>query len=60
MLGPGVNLARVPWGGRNFEYQGEVLTVNVADSTQWILHVMLWLQDPHLAAEMVYQEVRAG
>jgi beta-glucosidase len=23
MLGPGVNLARVPWGGRNFEYQGE-------------------------------------
>jgi beta-glucosidase len=23
MLGPGVNLARVPWGGRNFEYLGE-------------------------------------
>ena len=23
MLGPGVNLARVPWNGRNFEYQGE-------------------------------------
>lgn len=23
MLGPGVNLARVPWGGRNFEYMGE-------------------------------------
>ncbi len=23
MLGPGVNLARLPWNGRNFEYQGE-------------------------------------
>ncbi len=23
MLGPAVNLARVPWGGRTFEYQGE-------------------------------------
>ena len=23
MLGPGVNLARIPWNGRNFEYQGE-------------------------------------
>ena len=23
MLGPGVNLARVPVGGRNFEYMGE-------------------------------------
>jgi beta-glucosidase-like glycosyl hydrolase len=23
MLGPGVNLARVPWNGRNFEDQGE-------------------------------------
>lgn len=23
MLGPGVNLARIPWGGRNFEYLGE-------------------------------------
>jgi beta-glucosidase len=23
MLGPGVNLARVPWNGRNFEYMGE-------------------------------------
>ena len=23
MLGPGVNLARVPWGGRTFEYMGE-------------------------------------
>jgi len=23
MLGPGVNLARVPWGGRTFEYLGE-------------------------------------
>jgi len=23
MLGPGVNLARVPWNGRNVEYQGE-------------------------------------
>jgi len=23
MLGPGVNLARVPWNGRNFEYLGE-------------------------------------
>ena len=23
MLGPGVNLARVPWGGRLYEYLGE-------------------------------------
>lgn len=23
MLGPGVNLARVPWNGRTFEYTGE-------------------------------------
>jgi beta-glucosidase len=32
MLGPGVNLARVPWGGRNFEYLGEdpVLAAHVS------------------------------
>lgn len=34
MLGPGVNLARVPQGGRNFEYLGEdpVLTSELSES----------------------------
>ena len=34
LLGPGTNLARIPWGGRNFEYLGEdpLLAARIVES----------------------------